>query len=142
MPKKSLIKGGYISDDYYFVFTDDGIELLKNKRNISGDFVCYSNSLPNTLLYMTLLVKIVGYGKTHKSTNVDINFEKKSVIFEIDKNDFYPAFIQPTDHIKAHGPDWRFASCNYYVYTKESRKFELQNNIIDQLINQARAGKS
>lgn len=126
-----LVKGAFISDDYYFVFTETAIKQLNKFGHLTGAYVCPSNSFGNKLLFMKLKVKIVGVGKKYESTNINIDFEKKSVQFNIHTENFQDAFINPTDWIREKGPPWRISGCNCYILTPKSSKYTSRNKELD-----------
>lgn len=138
MSKNYLVKGAYISDDYYFVFTEAGIKRLQKYRNIEGIYVCPSNSIANKLLLMKLKVKIVGLDKKNESRTINVDFDVKSAQLNIHRDDFNEGFINQTNWVREKGPDWRLANCNCYILTPKSSQYEARNKRLNQYIIDAK----
>ncbi len=138
MSENYLVKGAFISDDYYFVLTEAGIKQLQKNRSIEGIYVCPSNSIANKLLLMKLKVKIVGLGKKYESTDININYEKRTAQYDIHRDAFNEAFINPTSWEKEHGPSWRIVSCNCYILTPKSSQYKNRNQELEKYIIEAK----
>ncbi len=123
------VLGSFISDDYYFFFDKDALHLLEHNHVLCGSFVCYKSK--QKLVRLMLIVK-VDRGEKGRPPSSSIYFDGISLCrVAISSQDFHDWFIKPTDHVRDQGPPWRFASCNVYIKTENSKEYEqFKNNIL------------
>ncbi len=129
--------GAYISDDFYF-FLYDPKSIAGSRNTYISDFVCSSNTEPDKYLRMKLEMHI-DYGKEGNppSSRIDILFKKKVCILVFSEEDFNDWFVNPTDHVRDNGPNWRYASSNVYIKTTQSKDFNTFRNDIISFMSRA-----
>ena len=123
--------GAFISDDFYFfLYNPETCAEIRNTYT-SNDFVCPSNTEPDTYVRMKL-VMYIDYGKegTPPQSHVDINYKKRLCTLVFSESDFQEWFVHPTEHVRDNGPNWRYASSNVYIMTTQSKDYDTFRNTL------------